>query len=285
MSPQTGLKWYNINNMIIVLHGPDSYHRQKKMNKIIEEYRKKYSGLSCEYFDLAGMEEFSKLKEFSSQLLLFDNKKMAVLKNIYEVDLKEIKDFFKKYADSEEFTILISEDKALPSELAFLKKKAFSIEKFDKLDANQWRLFIQKEINTRGLKFTPRAFNFLIEEYKNDVWGLINELEKIDLFLIEKPERNEVDLKEINQVGDYHYKSPNIFVFMNTISNNQDLIQRVVSLEKLFIGQEDLVKIFNIFSSLKNLSVKLIQKLAYYDVMVKSGKMRYEEVLLDLALQ
>ncbi|MBN2197766.1 hypothetical protein JW698_01005 [Candidatus Wolfebacteria bacterium] len=270
--------------MIIVLYGPNSYLRQKKLNKVVEEYKKKYSGLSYDYFDLNKSGEFLKLKEFSGQSLLFDNKKMAILKNLYEIDLKEAKDFLKTYMNSKDFTILISEDKALPLEFAFLKKKAFSIEKFDNLKGDKWNLFIQKETRKRGLVFTPRALNFLIEEYKNDIWGLINELEKLDLFFIGKPERTSLDLKEINEVGDYHYKSPNIFIFINAIINNKDVSQKIIALEKLFISQEEPVKIFNILASMKRLPGKLIQKMAHYDVLLKSGKIGYEDILLYLAL-
>ncbi len=271
--------------MIILLYGPDSYRRQKKLNKIIEEYRKKHSGLSCEYFDLGNAGESLKLKEFSAQLLLFDNKKLAILKNLYEADLKEFKDFLKSYLGSKDFTILISEDKVLPPELNFVKKKAFLAEKFENLKGDKWQAFIQREIKERDMALVPKAFDFLVEEYKNDVWGLINELEKLDLFFWGQLERKNLDLKDMEKVGDYYYKSPNIFGFMNTVIRKGDLVQKTIALEKLFIGQEEPAKIFNILASLKRLPAKLIQELANYDVMVKSGKMGYEEVLLDLALQ
>ena len=109
--------------MIIFLHGFDSYRRQKRLNVIADEYRKKYSDLSCDFFDLENPEEFLRLKEFSGQRLLFDNKKMAVLNNVFEIETKESKDFFKKYLDSEDFTILISEEKLPPKELEFMIKK------------------------------------------------------------------------------------------------------------------------------------------------------------------
>ncbi len=63
------------------------------------------------------------------------------------------------------------------------------------------------------------------------------------------------------------------------------MLQKITALERLFIGQEEPVKIFNILASQNRLPIGLIQKLADYDAMVKSGRIDYEEVLLDLALQ
>lgn len=290
--------------MIIFLYGLDSYRRRKKLNKIIEEYRNKYSNLSCDYFDLENPDEFFRLKEFSAQMLLFDNKKLAVLKSIYphtkrglapsaqdnnyprygvgvyEIDTPKIQEFLKKYLNSEDFTILISEEKSPPLELKFLLKKSFSVEEFKEFEEENWRFFIQKEAGERKLLLAPQAVNFLAEAFKRDSWGLINELDKLGLLC----QKNPIDTKDLKKIGDYPYQSPNIFTFINAVIKNWSLSQKITTLEKLFIGQEEPVKIFNILASLNWLPKKLLQKLADYDVMVKSGKLDYEEILVDLAL-
>ena len=266
--------------MIIFLHGSDSYRRQKRLNVIVDEYRRKYSNLSCDFFDLGNSEEFLRLKEFSGQRSLFDNKKMAVLNNIFEIETKELKVFFKKYLDAEDFTILISEEKLPPKELEFIIKKAFKVEEFPNLESEKWRFFIQKEAKERKAILTPGAVNFLAEVYKNDSWGLVNELDKISLISPISP----VDIIDLKKIGDYNYESPDIFAFINAVSRNWSLARRMNTLEKLFISQEEPVKIFNIFASLNWLPRQIIKKLADCDIMVKSGKMNYEEVLVDLAL-
>lgn len=267
--------------MIIFLYGSDSYRRQKKLNKILEEYHYKHSNLSCDYFDLENSDEFLRLKEFAAQMLIFDNKKLAVLKSVYEADEKELKEFLKQYQNSEDFTILISEGGSLPAALKFLLKKSFSTEEFKEAKGEGWCSFIQKEAKERKLSLTPAAINFLADVFTGDGWGLINELDKLILFSKNSP----VDAKDLKQIGGYQYQSPNIFSLINAVIENWPLSQRIIMLEKLFIGQEEPVKIFNILASLKRLPNKLIQKLADYDVMVKSGKLDYEEVLLDLALK
>ena len=160
-----------------------------------------------------------------------------------------------------------------------MKKKAFSVEKFENLKGDKWRFFIQKEARERNIAFTPRALNFLTKAFQDDSWGLVNELNKLILAFI-----SPIDVKDLEKIGDYHYESPDIFGYINAVSRDWPLGQRIIALEKLFISQEEPVKIFNILASLKWLPTKLIQKLADYDIMVKSGKLDYEEVLLDLAL-
>ncbi len=266
--------------MIIFLYGSDSYRRQKKLNKILEEYSHKYSNLSCDYFDLENSDELSRLKEFAAQMLIFDNKKLAVLKNTYEADEEKLKEFFKQYLNSEDFTILISEDNSPPAELKFFLKKSFSTEKFKELEGEDWRFFIQKEVKERKLLLTSAAIKFLADAFVGNGWGLINELDKLVLLSKNSP----IDAKDLKQIGGYQYQSQNIFSFINAVIENWPPSQKIIMLEKLFIGQEEPVKIFNILASLKRLPNKLIQKLADYDVMVKSGKLDYEEILLDLAI-
>lgn len=266
--------------MIIFLYGPDSYRRQKKLNKIIEEYQNKYSNLSCDSFNLESSDEFLRLKEFSNQLLIFDNKKLAILRNISEIDPKDLKEFLKTHLNSQDFTILISEENSPPPELKSLLKKFFLAEKFDYLTGDKWRFFIQKEAQQRKILLTPKAVDFLAGIFQKDVWGLINELEKIGLISQNIP----IDVKDLRKISDYPLQSPDIFAFINAVCRDWSLGQKIVALEKLFIVQEEPVKIFNILASLNWLPKKLIQKLADYDVMVKSGKIDYEEVLVDLAL-
>jgi len=265
--------------MLILLYGKDSYRRQKKLTSIIEEYRKKYSTLSMDYFALENADEFLRFKEFSRQLMIFDNKKMAVLKNASIAEPKELREFLKKYLNDENFTILISEE-IIPAELKYLAKKAFLLEKFDPLGGDKWLFFIQKEAKQRNISLTSQAINFLALAFENDGWGLINELNKISLVNSKAP----LDINALRKVSYYNYESPDIFDFINSVTRNFSLSQKIIELEKLFIIDEEPVKIFNIMASLKWLSKNLIKKLADYDVMVKSGKIDYEEVLLDLSL-
>ena len=98
--------------MIIFLYGPDSYRRQQKLNVIVDEYKRKYSVFSCGYFNLENGDDFERLKEFASQRLIFDSKRLAVVKGDPEEEITgELKKFLDVCAGLPDLTLLVSWDK------------------------------------------------------------------------------------------------------------------------------------------------------------------------------
>jgi len=265
--------------MIIFLHGPDSYRRQRKLDTIVEEYKQKHSGMSLGRFDLENEGEFEKFRDFSGQMLIFDNKKLAVLKNISAVDGKKLKEILKNNLNSEVLTILISEDSAAGFET--LLKKAFLSEKFEEFSGEKMKFVIQKEAKAVNVSLSADATDFLAEKFKKDSWGLMNELNKLFLW---KGDGAKIDLADVKKAGDYSGEQPNIFNFINSIARNYSFKQKISDLEKLLIAGEEPAKVFNIMASLRYLPKSLVKKMADCDVAVKSGKLDYEEVFLDLAL-
>ncbi|MBI5079079.1 hypothetical protein HZB06_00160 [Candidatus Wolfebacteria bacterium] len=270
--------------MIILFYGPDSYRRQQKLNAIIDEYQRKHSAFSCGYFNLdpsanSGQEEFLKLKEFASQRLLFDNKRLAIVKGEPEEEISgEFKKFLAACADSSELTVLISWDKKPLKKFEPIFKKAFLVEEFRNYSDEKAVFFAKKEAARRGIVLSDQAADFLADFFAGDSWGLISELDKLS-FLNKK----ELDIEDLKAAGDYN-QSPNIFGYINAVSGNWPLKRKILNLEKLFLAREEPAKIFNILAGLDRLTNELIRRLADYDIMVKSGKLDYEEALLDLAL-
>jgi DNA polymerase III delta subunit len=154
------------------------------------------------------------------------------------------------------------------------------VEKFDFLEGDEWESFIKREAVNRKIAISSQAVYFLARIFKHDSWGLVNELDK--LVLLSK--KGLVEPDDLKKIGDYGRQSPDIFEFIDRVVRNWPLPEKIIALERLFISQEEPVKIFNIMASLKRLPKDLLQKLADYDVLVKSGKIDYEEILLDLAL-
>ncbi|MFH1346949.1 MAG: hypothetical protein ABIH10_01725 [Spirochaetota bacterium] len=274
--------------MIIFLYGSDSYRRGKRLGSILEEYKNKHSGFSLGFFDLEEEGEFERLKDFAGQMLIFDSKKMAVLKNISEAEPEKIKEFLKNHLNSENFIILISEN-SVPVGFENLFKKAFLTEKFGELNAEKLKFFTQKEIQNRGVFFSPSALDFLAENFRGDTWGFMNELEKLILWKTRTSTdlirtSAEITLSDVKSAGDYSCEAPNIYDFINSVVRNLSLGQKIVNLEKLLLGQEEPAKVFNFMASSKYLSKNLMRKLADCDVLVKSGKLDYEDVFLSLTL-
>lgn len=272
--------------MIILLYGSDSYRRQKKLNYYVEEYGRKHSNLSRELFDFdasaeSAQDEFLRLKEFSSQQLLFGDKKMAVVRNIFEAELEEteLKKFFEKHLKSESFTILISEKSPPPKAFDFIVKNSYSAEEFGVLGGEKLKFFICKESRALGLSLTGRALDFLAGFFKGDSWALAMEMQKLANL-----ENQPVDVDDLRAAGDY-CPSLNIFSFINAVLKRWPLKQRLSALEEVFLNQEEPAKLFNILAAQSRLSDELIKELADCDALVKSGKMEYEEILLGLALK
>lgn len=289
--------------MIIFLYGPDSYRRQKKLQEIINEYLKKQPISAVERFDFSTIsdenkEEFIKLKEFSSETSLFSNKKMAILDGIWSEEIKrgrgkksskeklsgwlnDFKDFLKSVSDWDDLILIISSYNTPPTgfEILLSKNKNISNQEFSNLSGEKLRFFVKKEAERMGIKLTNEAILFLSEFFNGNTWGLVTELEKLSLIDGDYL----VDLKKLKEINDY-FVPQNIYSFINLFNYKGSLEKRTIALEELFISQEEPVKIFNFLASSNYISRMLVQRLADYDIMVKSGKIDYEETLIDLSL-
>ncbi|MFA4827507.1 MAG: hypothetical protein WC596_04665 [Candidatus Shapirobacteria bacterium] len=267
--------------MIILLYGPDSFRRSQKLKEIIKNYKQKQSLFSVEFFDLKEDEELPRLKDFINQQLIFEGKKMAVIENAFGLDDKNLKvfnEFLKINAKNENVVLVISDDNELPKELEFLLEDAFSKQEFSNLDGEKIKFFIKSESKKRGIEFSDSAINFLAVFFKDNTWGLVTEIDKLEFFY--KPGKK-IDISDIEKAGEF-FDSPNMFNFVNAVSRNWHSAEKLKSLEGLFLSHEDLVKVFNILASRPFLKFELVKKMADYDVLIKSGLLDYETALLDL---
>lgn len=271
--------------MIILLYGSDSYRRQKELNKIIQNFRDKHPAAAFERFNFEEgneKEEFLRFQEFALSQSIFSPKKMAILENVWNPEIKEIKKFLKSQIASEDLIIVISEEKSPSAIFKFLLDEARLISEFVNLTSEKLRNFIKKEAEERGMNLTQRALNFLAQEFNSDTWALVTEIEKLSL-IIKEGEKTAVDLPRILKIGDYQ-QALNFFSFINAIERYEQMPGKIKALEELFFARQEPVKIFNVLAAGRYLSPELIRELADFDVAVKSGKMDYDEVLLDLAL-
>lgn len=263
--------------MIIFLYGSDSYQRRKKLKEIVNKYGQKH--LSCQYFDFDSKspEEFLKLKEFVSHNSIFEETKLGVLPNVFEGDFLENNEsafieLLKENIKNKDLTLLISSQKTPLKKFNFLLKEPVLFQEFGDMKRNEFFYFIKKESEIRDLKLTSEAIDFLADIFQGDNWALINELEKLSLFNLKNFDASDLKRKI------FYYKPmefPRFFHALNNLS--------LVNLEILFSKQEEPAKIFNFLSSAANSGKKAI-KFADYDEAIKSGKIDYEEALVDLVL-
>ena len=273
--------------MINFLYGSDSYRQRKKLNEIVGQYGQKH--LTCEKFELDSSranqsdDEFLRLKEFARNRSIFEKEKLAIVAGLFEfADENEKKtiEFLKANLHDKDFTIVIFGGKNPNKKFAFLLEQPVSFQEFANLDGEKLKFFIKKEAEKRGLKLAVDAIGFLARIFNNDSWGLINELDKLSLF-----DSVSFDASQLkNLIDDFRpLEMDQFFSQLYALSGNRPLKQKIVSLEVL-LNSEEPAKIFNILAASSRNQPAEIKRFADYDVAVKSGKIDYEEALLDLCL-
>jgi DNA polymerase III delta subunit len=265
--------------MIIFLYGPDDYRRIQKKKEIIAEFGKKHSGLGLAVFDLEEEEGSpDKFVEFARNQSIFESAKLAVLENAFEMEAEKLAKFLKPLVAEKTTTILLCESGKPLKALAFLLEKPSLSQKFENLEGAGWMSFINGEAKKCGVKLAAAAAQFLGMVYQGSSWALVTELQKLSSFNAgsgagKTIEKNDLDFLDLEA-------APNYWALLNGLKNYDPRI-RLSTLEKLFSINDPAPKIFNILAAQAG---EKIPRMAEYDLAVKSGKLDYEEVLLDLAI-
>jgi len=261
--------------MVIYLYGPDSYRRKEKEKEIISKYKEKHLSVTVDKFELESEDDFLSFKNFLKNQSLFDVFKMAVVypvttrssksssgNGVYpsaeaEYDKRDLIEILKNNSQSNN-VILISAGEDLPKEFNFLLEPPVLCQEFNPPTPSQLENFIKQEAQKRKIAVSGAVINGLIKN-NNDLWGVVNDLNKLELggSLDENP------------------FIPHFFVLLNRVK------RRDLAALELLLKDHDPAKIFNILASQARDSKK---QLADYDAAIKSGKLGYEEALLDLMI-
>ncbi len=262
--------------MIIFLYGPDNYRRQLKKNELVAEFGKKRSEIGLEIFNLENGSVNDELLGFLANQSIFETAKLAVIENAFEVPAPKLAKFLKPLLDTPNVTLLITEKDKPVKALSFLLEKPAVTQKFEVLSGAEWINFIKAEAKKEEVKLTASAIQFLADVYQGNTWGIITELQKLAGFaskdgaVIDKKDLNAFDL-EI---------APNYWGLMNGLKS-YDLKNRLYAFESMLALGDPAAKIFNILASQWQ---EKIPHMAEYDLAVKSGKVDYEEALVDLLI-
>jgi len=247
--------------MIIYLYGPDSYRRQEKLKEIVANYKKKHSTITIDKF-IEG--EFERFGDFIKNQSLFDSFKLAIIFEAFISENKNFAELLKAHLNSKNIILLISVDKKLPKEFNFILNSSAETsvlsQSFEKLETTQIENFVKKEALKRDLKLPIQTINSLVRANSSDLWGIVNDLDKLEL-----GGKLEESLAE-----------PEFFSLINRVRRGD-----ITALEILLHKQEPAM-IFNIIASQAGPDLK--EKMADYDVAIKSGKLDYEEALLSVIL-
>lgn len=262
-----------LSNMFITLYGPDSWRRKEKKEEIIAEFKKKHLGSSVGFFDLAEEENissFSNFINFINNQSIFEPAKLVVLENVF--DREELASQIKPLSKPR-VVILISSDEKPTGEWSFLLESPNQYQEFSFLKGKSWEAFVKKQANRMGVKLSQSVLDFFVQHFKEDSWRLVTELQKLSNLskkIIEKEDLENLSLEATPVFWDLAIKLKSLRVS-----------ERLMALEKFFSINEPPAKIFNVISSFWQEKSSV---LAEHDLAVKSGKIDYEEALLDLVL-
>lgn len=280
--------------MLHFLHGPDNYRREQRLRELLKAYKKKYAVFSINTFDFDDSDDITRFKDLCSQQTMFEDKKLAVIDNVFASKASELAQTVLKAATTNTSVIAIipaftdetarnPRDRVLvPKDLIFLLNKPAVAEIFEPLPEAKLAFFISAEAKKRGIIVSPEAADFLVFALRRDTQLIMNELDKIALYYNE-PERI-LSRQDVELLVDY-LESPDIFSFINAASKQGPIASKLAPLERLFINQEEPAKIFNIFAKSLYLDLTAVRMLADYDIAIKSGRLDYETAFVDLCLK
>ncbi len=259
----------NTSNMISVLYGKNNYSRITRLNEIIAGYGKKDSQILLERFDISEEGGLESLEKFLSGLSLFNPKKFAVVDNVFETkDKKRLKKILESALNDKETILIVTSDEEPSKTFGFLLEKPAAPEYFPEIDKKEANIFISSEAKRRGLLLDKDSITNLAQNLGDNLWAIATELDRLALS----------KSKEITAEFNEEY-----FPLLNSLKSS-NLKTRIVALEKLLTARGDEpARIFNGLAYGFG-TERIIRQLADYDVSIKSGKLDYEEVLLDLVL-
>ncbi|MFH1714225.1 MAG: DNA polymerase III subunit delta [Candidatus Nealsonbacteria bacterium] len=185
--------------MIILLYGPDTFRSRKKLNEIIEHYKKaNKKGLDLKYIDLESL-GFRDFKNEIQQISIFDEKKLLILTNAFSnQEFKE--SLVERYADftDDKNIIVFFEEKKVPTNdrlLKFLSKKA-KCQEFYFLNKESLKKWTKNQFLELKTTISQDGLDKLVDFVGSDLWRMDNEIKKLVSFKKGK----KVELKDLDQL-------------------------------------------------------------------------------------
>lgn len=217
--------------MIIFFYGPDTYRSSQKLKEIAREYHAKHkSGLNFRRFEWQS-ETMDEIKEMLSSFSMFDEKKLAIIKNACQIKKEEQEELVEllkdKKAAKDENVIVVFFEASRPqkSELAdWLLKNTKMAEYFEPLTGVKLVNWLKKETQNLGGQILPGAAEKLAAFVGSDLWQMSNEINKLVDYKSNKPiTEADIDLMVRSKYD------PNIFATIDALANrNKNLAYKLM---------------------------------------------------------
>lgn len=267
--------------MIYCLYGEDSFRRGHETERLLSEFRAKQGSIGVERFSISSSAALDDLVAFLKTSSLFSAKKLALIDSLDAKELDgarhvaRLRETLREFLESKEVFIVFSLEAKPTRQFALLLEPPVKTYAFEPLDARGVAAFAIKEALLRGVALDPKEAVLLAELFGSNLWAVSTELDRLALALDRR-------LDARAPVHEY-------FKLAYVLKNGQSVRERLVALEFLLSElREDPARIFNGLAYGRPANAQAARqigaRLAEYDVSVKSGRLEYEEALLDLAL-
>jgi len=169
--------------MIYFLYGQDSYRAKRKLEEIIDGYKKVHkSGLNLIYIDA----KENSFKDFYSNFKItsmFAEKKLIVIKNVF-ADKKFQEDFLSALSGPAlggENIIIIFENEEPDKRIKLFKslQKCAKCQEFCCLEPEKLKKWAALEFEKNKVKINADALDLLVSFVKDDLWQMANEINKL----------------------------------------------------------------------------------------------------------
>ena len=217
-----------------LFYGDNEGFKNEKINFILETTNyKKYS-----YNE---KEVLNNIENFSNSLLtksFFDNEKIIIIKNATDKILNLLKDIIKRKID--EIIIIFDADildKKSKLRNFFEKEKSLVCTPFYPDDFKSLNFIAQNFFKEKKIKISQETVNLIIERSNGSRQHLKNELEKIDLYALNK---KEIELSEIIKLTNLG-KNYNISELVETcLVKNQKKVSKIMN-ENNFSNEDTII--------------------------------------------
>ena len=168
--------------MIYFIYGQDSYRSKRKLQEIVEGYKKVHkSGLNLIYIDAKQADYMDFYSNFKITPM-FAEKKLIVLKNVF--DSKEFQEnFLEAVKNMEELKdiIIVYEDCPADKRLKIFKtlEKYAKCQEFEFLQPASLKKWMAAEFEKSGAKIDSAALDLLLNFVGTDLWQMENEINKL----------------------------------------------------------------------------------------------------------
>lgn len=258
--------------MIFFLCGKDGFRRGRRKKEIFGEILKKYPKINYSFFSGEDEDVIPKVKEFLSAQGLFFEKRVAVLEEVEDLDGKKLAKEIIGFADNKDTALIVSYNGKPTKEFSPFLKAPVKPEEFGELSPAELSKYITSLAKELGLKIEPLAISKLIKSYGANLWGIFTELQKIS-GVSQVVRAQDIEALGFENVSEY-------WPTLNAL-RSPNLGARLFALETLFLQGEPAVKTFSILAGSRGSDLKTF---AEYDLLIKSGKLDFDEAIISLVL-